>query len=833
MKRYRYPFWLLQIFPYCFLIAVNSVQGQIAPDGTLPTNVNSSDNLQFTITGGSQAGENLFHSFDKFSVPTGGAALFDNTSTVQNIISRVTGDSISNIDGLLKAQGNANLFLLNPNGIIFGAEAALDLGGSFIASTADSVKFADGTEFSATNPSASSLLTVSVPVGLQFGNSLGRIINRSQASRGDLQEQISGNATPAGLRVDADKSLALVGGEVILEGGNLTAPSGRIEVGSVGNKSTVTLNPTNQGLTLSYESVENFQDIHLSKTAIIDVTDLSPLPFFNSGDIGSGDIQIQGRHITLTDGSQISSSTFGSIPAGTIVVTASESVELSGFSDILGSTSINTITGNDGNAGDIKVHTRRLIVRDGAGISTSSFPLIKGSVSTGRSGNLTITASESIQIRGSSPVVGSSELQVQTSTNGDAGNLEITTARLIIEDGGKLTAATSDAGQGGTITINASDSVAIMGTGIGMEGQINPSSLEASSQGTGDAGNLAITTNNLRLRDGGIVSAATSGAGQGGRLTVSASDTVDVIGNGLGEDGQVIPSRLEVSSEGTGDAGNLAITTNNLRLRDGGEIRATSDQAGGGDIDITAEDIHLRNGSLISTSVFESIGGGGNITINSDVFIALEDSDILANAFDGRGGNIEIVSPVFLADLFSSGQATAVGRNPGSFEPFRGNDRVDISVEALGTSSTATSGSLSVSSLSLDQNSISSLSTNFVPPEQVIADSCLTHRNKEQGSFIVTGTGGLPNTPYDPLQGRYTVTQVQGITGDGGQQATALTVNSPSSTPSFWKPGDPIQEAQGMMVTSDGRIIVGTAPELVAMINADDLICYQAASQEE
>ncbi|MEQ9358171.1 two-partner secretion domain-containing protein [Coleofasciculus chthonoplastes] len=830
MERHSYPFWLLQTLPYCFLISVSSVQGQVVPDGTLPTNVNSSDNLQFTITGGSQAGENLFHSFHEFSVPTGGSAWFDNTSTVQNIISRVTGDSISNIDGLLKAQGNANLFLLNPNGIIFGAEAALDLGGSFIASTADSVEFADDTEFSATNPSASSVLTVSVPVGLQFGDSPGRIINRSQASRGDMQEQFNGFEAPAGLRVDADRSLALVGGEVILEGGNLTAPSGLIAVGSVGSNSLVTLNPTNQGLALSYEEVETFKNIHLSQGAIIDVTDLSPLPDFNSGDIGSGDIQVQGRQVTLTDGSKISSFTFGSVPAGTVVVTGSESVELSGFSDILGSSSITTITGDDGDAGNINVNTRQLIVRDGAEISTSSLPIFKGPVSTGRSGNLTVTASESVQISGSSPIVDASELRVNTQTNGKAGTLEITTARLIIEDGGKLTAATSDAAQGGMIIVNASDSVEIMGTGIGMEGQMNPSTLEASSEGIGDAGNLMITTNNLRIQDGGIVSAATSGAGQGGTLTVSASDTVEVLGNGLGEDGQRLPSRLEVSSEGTGDAGNLAIATNNLRLRDGGEIRATSDQAGGGNIDINAEDIRLRDGSLISASVFESVGGGGNITINSDVFIALEDSDILANAFDGRGGDITIISPVFLADFFSSGQGTPVGRNPGSFEPFRGNDRVDISVEALGS---GTIGNIFISSLNLNQDSLSPLSTNFLPPEQVIADSCLTHRNKEQGSFIVTGTGGLPNNPYDPLSGRYSVTQVQGITGDAGQQATAPTVNSQSSTPSFWKPGDPIQEAQGMMVTSDGRVVVGTAPELVAIANADDLICYQAASQEK
>ncbi|MFP5268996.1 two-partner secretion domain-containing protein [Coleofasciculus sp.] len=828
MIRHWSIFCTVQAISLFVLSPLTLVQAQITPDGTLSTNVKTSDQLNFTITGDSKVGGNLFHSFDQFSIPTNGSAIFNNGLDIQNIINRVTGGSISNIDGLIRANGTANVFILNPNGIIFGSNAALDIGGSFIASTAHSLKFDDGIEFSARDRSTSPRLTMSIPVGLQFGNSVGSIINRSQASPNGATNAL---AEPAGLQVQLGKTLALIGGEVLLEGGNLTAPGGRVELGSVAINNFVNLKFINQTLTLSYNEVQNFQDIHLSQASIIDVTQI--IPFAN---IGSGDVQVQGNHITLTDGSQISSITVGSVSAGTINVIASDSLELLGTSEEGFSSNLDTRTFSDGKAGDLRITTERLIIKDGAGVSTSSTffsPIQTPSSVKGQSGNVRITASESVEIIGSSPQGGASAVTVATDTAGNAGILEINTQQLIIRAGGQVSAATVAAGQGGTLVVNASDSVEISGIGIDKNGQVISSTLETDSLGTGNAGNLAITTNNLRIQDGGKISAVTSGTGQGGTLTVSASDTVEVIGQGLGGDGRVIPSRLEVSSEGTGDAGNLEIATNNLRLRDGAEIRATSTQAGGGNIDITAEDIRLRDGSLISASVFRSIGGGGNITINSDVFIALEDSDILANAFDGRGGNIEIVSPVFLADLFSSGQATAVGRNPGSFEPFRGNERVDISVEALGTSSTATSGSLSVSSLSLDQNSISSLSTTFVPPEQVIADSCLTHRNKEQGSFIVTGTGGLPNTPYDPLQGRYTVTQVQGITGDGGQQATTPRVNSPSSTPSFWKPGDPIQEARGMMVTSDGRIIVGTAPELVAMINTDDLICYQAASPEE
>ncbi|MEO1094757.1 MAG: filamentous hemagglutinin N-terminal domain-containing protein [Cyanobacteria bacterium J06638_28] len=171
------------------------------------------------VEGGASRGSNLFHSFTEFNVNTGQRVYFANPIGIENILTRVTGGNLSNIDGLLGVDGAANLFLLNPNGVIFGPNARLDVSGSFTTSTAGSFAFADGSEFSAT-PTGNDLLTVSVPLGVQFN------------------DQSQGNITNQGeLTVGAGESLTLFGDTVLSED-SLTAAGGIVQV--LGNRVALT-----------------------------------------------------------------------------------------------------------------------------------------------------------------------------------------------------------------------------------------------------------------------------------------------------------------------------------------------------------------------------------------------------------------------------------------------------------------------------------------------------------------------------------------------------------------------------------------------------------------
>ncbi|MBF2028064.1 MAG: filamentous hemagglutinin N-terminal domain-containing protein [Oscillatoriales cyanobacterium C42_A2020_001] len=726
---------------------------QIIPDATLPVNsIVTPGCTVCVIDGGTTRGTNVFHSLREFSVPTGGVAWFNNAPQVQTILARVTGNSVSTIDGLIRANGTANLFLLNPNGIIFGTNAQLNIGGSFLATTANSFQFSDGSEFSATNPSTSPLLSVNVPVGLQFGQAPGEIVNRSRVS-------IPGIAQPVGLAVQPGRTLALVGGDVTLENGNVTAFAGRVELGSVQKQGIVSLTPISQGVALAYAG-ESFGTIRLIGGEVE-----------TSGNPG-GAIQIQGRSLRLTDNFRIASFNLGAQPGGNILINATDSLELVGRSDyvevlqaLTGGTLnpgvvrniISSLTLGSGTAGNIVINTGNLTMREGGYIASTT-------AGSGRAGDLIINASELVDLSESGLFNGTF-----VGSRGDSGALTINTRTLIARNNGQISNATYGFGKGGSLTVNASESLQLMGSQPIPAPALNNDFVtgiftNASVTGNGEAGNLTLLTKNLTLTQGARISADSNspkGLGGGGNVTVRASESIQLSGTspgtgkptsisafGIRQGGNVeLTTQTFTAQDGAGvsvlspgNAGNLELVANSILLSDRAFLEATSLLGEGGNLRIQTHTLQLRQNSRINTSagLTGGNGSGGNIRITADFIIGVlaENSDISANAFAGSGGRVDITAKGIYGLKFQLKDS-----------PFS-----DITA----SSQFGVNGTVTINSLNIDPNrGLIDLPANLVDPSNQIVQGCNPDQQTTQQSnrFIITERGGLPAQPEETFSG--------------------------------------------------------------------------------
>ena len=583
---------------------ISSASAQITTDGSTNTTLTPTDN-GIRIDEGSRAGGNLFHSFGEFSVPTGSEAFFNNALDIVNIFSRVTGGNISNIDGLIRANGAANLFLINPRGIIFGEGARLDIGGSFYGSTADSILFPNGVEFSATNPQRP-ILTINRPIGLGLGDNPGDIVNNSVAEG-------------VGLTVAPGENLALIGGNILLEGRIISASEGNIELGSIAGNSVVNLEPVNSSFELGYDEATNFSDITFTQGARIQTTE--------------ADINLRGDEISLNNGSQITSQVNGSLLGG-----------------------------------DININARQLMISDQANIATATFAVADA-------GKINVDVSELIEIVGTGfeefqqifiirPLNIDNPLDIQTLLNdgtgiftatdgiGAAGNVTINTSSLQLREGAVVGSPSFAKGDGGGLTINTTDSIEIIGSGIS-------NNLFLGSTGKGNI--LEIKTKNLRVTDGGIITTSTFGGGDGANIIINASEKIDIL---ITSPEQLVTTGIFSSSLiGNGAAGDITIDTQRLNLQDGGQITSNSGieinqgfilPLGGevGEIKINAsESIEISGGSpdnIFTSGIYSSTftpNDAGDIDIVTDSLSVSNGGQISSLKFgEGNGGDITIIN---------------------------------------------------------------------------------------------------------------------------------------------------------------------------------------------
>lgn len=912
-----FALWIFSISPGC---------AQILPDTSLPnpSRVDLQGQFQY-IRGGTDAGANLFHSFEQFNVNAGETAYFDNALSIDNIITRVTGDRPSQIDGLIRTNGIANLFLLNPKGILFGETAQLDIGGSFFASTADRVLFEDGSAYSATDANAPPLLTLNVPIGLQMGVNPGTIVNRSSALSAFNSPVISLpfarlaaeiDFAQTGLEVQPGRTLALVGGEIQLIGGNLTASNGHIVLGSLTREAVMAIEATPVGWNFHPNDSQHFGNISLSEGS-----------FIQTGGIGSGAVEIHAGNVTLNNsrifaltlgeqngrgididaqrlqlggGSQIFAFTQGAGNGGNIAIETTEAVELEGLgftgyqefiSNFLLSETfesfdprivLGTETRGSGDAGEIRIETRTLRLREGtlagsttfstgnagrmslradrielvsSGINTGAMKGSTGaggdieidaqglilrsgaalgslSFSQGNSGNVRIQATESVEILTS---VRDTALQTSIGTNtidpqgiGRGGDITIDTQRLIVADGGGIASSSgaivgnivlkTTGGPGGNLTIRATESVDVLGVSPELLFGQSPSFLTAQTTNSSPGGEIAIATPVLRLRDGGIVTAASLGAGNAGNIRIQA-DRVEVLGNG--NNGQ-FPSKIEASAgsvfslapnlAATGNAGQLSLNVGRLTVSDGatinvealgtanagqlnivareiflderGNINASTNSGDGGNIDLQAQTIQLRHGSRIATNAGNS--RGGNIDISTQTLTALEDSDISANSQSFAGGRVTIFAQGLFGTEFRllptpNSDISATGGTP------QLNGMVELNTPDIDS----TVGLVALSGEAIDVS------------RSIVRNPC---RNTANSSFTVIGRGGLSDDPRQFLPDRTLWTDWRDVYGFGAEPSEGAEEPSASSA------SPQLIEAQGWMEHPDGRV------ELVAPV---------------
>lgn len=549
-----------------------TVDGRFSPAQTLV-----GPNYSITANLGKQVGSNLFHSFGQFGLATGESAAFSGPATISNVIGRVTGGNASSIDGKIQSTiTGANLYLINPSGIVFGPNATVNVSGSFHASTADYLKMSDGAKFQATNPDGSTL-SAAPPAAFGF-------LSASPAA-------ITVNGSTLG---PVPGTLGLVGGPVSITGGTLTAPAGTIHVTSAAGTGEVPVDPHNT----SALTVTSFGPVDIKGGSKLDVSNLSGL---GSG----GSVFIRSGALTI-DASEINGDNYGPGPGGVLSLRGDNQIILNN------SANVHAVAMGSGNGASITIVAGQLTLQNGTNVfAQSSGSGSGGDVIVSVGGSLTIDSGASLgTIAAAQGNAGNVSIQAGSVTidmsvravaslldgigsgtvgKGNAGNVTLAAGALTIKNNGLVSSTTVGAGNSGNVSVNVAGGLTIDGTMTpdsvtGISSQTNPKSM-------GNAGTVSVSAGSISIANGGEIASGTFGGGTGGRVSVSVSGALTI-------DGSTATNLTGITSEtmgGTGSAGSATAGAGSLSIVNGGKISATTAGSGkGGDIAVTvAKDVTL------------------------------------------------------------------------------------------------------------------------------------------------------------------------------------------------------------------------------------------------
>lgn len=616
---------------------------------------------------GRQVGGNLFHSFASFNLTAAESATFSGPATVANIIGRVTGGSRSDIDGRIASTiPGANLYFLNPAGIVFGPNATLDVGGSARFSTASHLSLADGGVFAAGIDPAASTLTSADPAAFGF-----------------LGPGVPLEVRGANLSVGANATLGLAARDILLDGAVLSAHGGKVDINAADTlhlvDSTVQTLPAGGVAPGSISIVGGEIVLERSSVGSYNLSGQAAGPIYMNtlgGNLhmvddslvesvaylsgSGGDIRLGARNISLAGGSRVFSRSSAPV-GGSIYLNADEAFLAYGTNSRGYGSQVYALAENWGNAGNVNVQANQVGLFDGAQI---------GSLATGAGyGGMVGLLARDIHIAGADAMGFPSALISESLATGDAGFITVSAENLTLADGGSISAATvgtmPGAGMGGSIYAEVQGRLTV--TGENANGR--RSTIQASSLGAGNAGFISIEAGQVDVLDGGNISNSTeymgAEAGDGGFIRLAVADTLRVAG--LGPSGA--KGMIRANTHGSGWAGFIDIEAGRVELAEGGQIMsstfATSEDAGsGGTVSINAGSLSIdgvgARGARESSGIFTESSGPGNAGF---IFLGLGQLDMSAGGQIGSSsfGTMDAAGSGGFISAKVSGRATIAG----------------------------------------------------------------------------------------------------------------------------------------------------------------------------